>query len=150
MASQLGVFVRRRVRACPETVFRALTHPEKLVRWFSPSPEIGTEVLEHDFRQGGRYRLAFRFPDGSRDTVLGSFREIEPPRRLVFTWTWEPPDRHAGIETLVTIVLETSDGGTDVVVTHDRFPTNASRDRHEAGWGTTLDRLEVLLKEERA
>ena len=76
-------------------------------------------------------------------------REIDPPHRLVFTWTWEPPDRHAGIETLVTVVLEASGDETEVVVTHDRFPTNASRDRHETGWDTTLDRLEVLLKEHR-
>jgi uncharacterized protein YndB with AHSA1/START domain len=126
-------------------VFDAFTDPETLVRWFSPSADIGTEVLEHDLRVGGRYRLGFHFPDGSRDTVRGVFQEIEPHDRLAFTWTWDPPDRHAGIETLVIVVLRDDGAETEVVISHDRFPTHETRDRHEAGWATTLDRLESIL-----
>ncbi len=148
MASQIGVFVRRRFRASRKEVFRAFTDPEQLVRWFSPSADIATEVLEHDLRLGGSYRLGFIFSDGERNIVRGSFRELEPPERLAFTWTWEPPDPHAGIETLVTIVLRVDGAETEVIVSHDRFPTNESRDRHEAGWATTFDRLEMLLREE--
>jgi uncharacterized protein YndB with AHSA1/START domain len=77
--------------------------------------------------------------------VTGVFREILPPRRLVFTWTWEAPDPHAGLETLVTVELLASGGDTEVVVTHEWFPTAATRDRHEAGWRATLDRLEEVL-----
>ncbi len=145
MASQLSVFVRRHVRASRKQVFRAFTEPEILPRWFSPSADIRTEILEHDFRVGGRYRFGFRFPDGERNTVTGMFREIASPERLVFTWTWEPPDPHAGVETLVTIVLREDEDGTEIVVTHDRFPRHEIRDRHDAGWQTTLDRLETLL-----
>ena len=145
MASQLSVFVRRYVRASRKHVFRAFTEPEMLPRWFSPSASIGTEILEHDFRVGGRYRFGFRFPGGERNTVTGMFREIASPERLVFTWTWEPPDPHAGVETLVTIVLREDEDGTEIVVTHDRFPRHEIRDRHDAGWQTTLDRLETLL-----
>ena len=148
MAVELGVLVRRRFPATPDAVFRALTDPEKLVQWFSPSADIGTQVLEHDLRVGGRYRFGFVFPDGSRNTVVGSFREIETPRRLVFTWTWEPPDPHAGVETLVAITIEARDQECELVVTHDRFPTHESRDRHDAGWTTTLDRLASLIAEE--
>lgn len=148
MASQLGVFVRRRFRASREDVFDAFTDPKTLVRWFSPSADIGTEVLEHDLRIGGAYRLGFRFPDGSQDTVRGAFKEIQPPDRLAFTWTWDPPDRHAGIETFVTVVLREEGAETEVVISHDRFPTHETRDRHDAGWATTLDRLENLLDED--
>ena len=145
MVSQLSVFVRRHVRASRKQVFRAFTEPEILPRWFSPSADIGTEILEHDFRVGGRYRFGFRFPDGERNIVTGMFREIASPERLVFTWIWEPPDPHAGVETLVTIVLREDEDGTEIVVTHDRFSRHESRDRHDAGWQTTLDRLETLL-----
>lgn len=147
MASQLGVFVRRRFTAPRPAVYGAFTDPEQLVLWFSPSVDIGTEVIEHDLRVGGAYRLGFAFPDGRRDTVRGAFRELDPPERIAFTWTWEPPDPHAGIETLVTIVLREDGADTDVLVSHDRFPTNESRDRHDAGWATTLDRLSRLLED---
>ncbi len=145
MASQLSVLVRRHIRASRKHVFRAFTDPKKLPRWFSPSADIGTEILEHDFRVGGRYRFGFRFPDGERTTVTGVFREIASGERLVFTWSWEPPDPHAGVETLVTIVLREEQDGTEIVVTHDRFPRHEIRDRHDAGWRTTLDRLDIFL-----
>ena len=139
---------RPRLKTSFSFSFSPFTDPEQLVRWFSPSVDIGTEVLEHDLRVGGSYRLEFIFADGKGDTVRGAFRELEPPERLAFTWTWEAPDPHAGIETLVTIVLREDGAETEVVVSHDRFPTNESRDRHEAGWATTFDRLETLLTEE--
>jgi uncharacterized protein YndB with AHSA1/START domain len=148
MASQLGVAVRRRFRASRERIYAALTDPSDLVRWFSPSVDIGTEVLEHDLRVGGTYRLRFTLPEGTRNIVRGEFVELEPPVRLSFTWTWEPPDPHAGIETLVSIVLREDGDGTEVSVSHDRFPTHESRDRHDAGWTTTFDRLATLLEEE--
>lgn len=148
MASQLAVAVRRRFRASRERIFRAFTAPRDLTRWFSPSVDIGTEVLEHDLRVGGSYRLRFTLPGGESNVVRGEFLELDPPERLAFTWTWEPPDPHAGIETLVTIVLREDGDRTEVSIAHDRFPTNASRDRHDAGWTSTLDRLDDLLKEE--
>jgi len=143
----LQVLVKRRFRAARDLVFRAFVEPATLETWFSPSPEIATEVLEHDARVGGRYRIGFRFPDGSRISVLGTFREISPPVRLAFSWTWEPPDVHAGVETLVTIVFDERDGGTEVTVRHDRFPDAPSRDRHDEGWTGTLARLATRLGE---
>jgi uncharacterized protein YndB with AHSA1/START domain len=143
-----SVQIRRLLSSAPEAVFRAFTEPSLLARWFSPSADIATRVLEHDLRPGGRYRFAFRFPDGAEAVVRGEFLTIQRPRRLVVTWTWEEPDPHAGIETIVSIVLTDSGGGTEIVVTHERFPEASVRDRHDEGWSTTLDRLEGLLSEE--
>lgn len=64
---------------------------------------------------------------------------------MTFTWTWEPPDPHAGIETLVTIDLYETEGGTELVLTHARFPTHQLMRQHEGGWGPTLDRLKELM-----
>jgi uncharacterized protein YndB with AHSA1/START domain len=140
-----SVTARRRYAVAPELVFRAFTEPALITRWFSPDPQIANEVLDYTLCVGGRYRFGYRFPDGSRTTVAGEFREILPPRRLVFTWTWEPPDPHAGLETLVTVELLESGRGTEVVITHEWFPTASARDQHEAGWRATLDRLEEVL-----
>jgi uncharacterized protein YndB with AHSA1/START domain len=71
---------------------------------------------------------------------------VAPARRLVFTWTWEPPDVHAGIETLVSVTLAPKDRGTRLQVRHEGFPTNASRDRHDVGWSGTLERLPEVLQ----
>jgi uncharacterized protein YndB with AHSA1/START domain len=65
-----------RIQARPETVFEFFVDPEKMTRW------KGTEA-ELDPRPGGRYRVG-GIAGGA--TVVGEFVEIDPPRRLVFTW----------------------------------------------------------------
>lgn len=139
--SPLSVVARQRYDATPELVFRAFTDPALLTRWFSPGPDIHIEVLGHELRPRGRYRFRYREPDGTVSIVAGEFCEITPPRRLVFTWTWEPPDPHAGVETLVTVDIAAAQTGTLVVVTHERFPDQPSRERHAQGWRATLARM---------
>lgn len=142
MASDsLSVVVRQRYDAPPELVFRAFTDPLLLPRWFSPRADIGVDVLAHDLRPEGRYRFRYREPNGTVSIVTGQFREILPPGRLVFTWTWEEPDPHAGIETLVTVEIVADRSGTEVIVKHERFPDESSRARHAEGWRTTLARM---------
>jgi len=65
-----------RIQARPETVFEFFVDPEKMKRW------KGTEA-ELDPRPGGTYRVS-GIAGGA--TVVGEFVEIDPPRRLVFTW----------------------------------------------------------------
>ena len=139
------IVARRTYRASPETVFRAFIDPALLPRWFSPSAGVPVEVLEFDAVVGGRYRLAYRLDARTISTVTGVFREIVPPTRLVFTWTWEPPDPHAGIDTLVTLAIVGLGPMTELTVRHERFPDHASRDRHDDGWRATLDRLTEML-----
>jgi len=76
--------------------------------------------------------------------VRGQYQEISP-RRIVFTWTWEEPDPHAGIETVVTIELFELGEETEILVTHERFPDEETRDRHDEGWSGALARLVKLL-----
>ena len=140
------IVARRRFLAEREKVFAAFGEPSQLSQWFSPSEDIATEVGSFEFRANGAYRIGFRFPDGEVRFVNGRFREVSRPTRIVFTWIWEEPDPHAGIETLVTVDLVDSGSGTEVVVTHERFPDLETRDRHDEGWATTLLRLEHLLE----
>jgi uncharacterized protein YndB with AHSA1/START domain len=140
-SSPLSVVARRRYDVSPDLVFRAFTEPALLTRWFSPGADIVIEVLVHELRSRGRYRFRYREPSGEISSVAGEFREVSPPTRLVFTWTWEPPDPHAGVETLVTVDFVAENAGTLVVVTHERFPDEQSRERHEKGWRATLERM---------
>ena len=100
-------------------------------------------VLELDFRVGGRYRFAYQGPDGLRTFVGGTYRHIEAPRRLVFSWLIDPPDEHAGIESQVTVTITPSGAGSDLVIRHERFGDADAR--HGAGWRGALDALEDLL-----
>lgn len=83
-------------------------------------------------------------PDGGEThTTTGVYKEILPPQRLVFTWGWEGPDRE---ETEVTIELKEKDGGTELTLTHARFASTESRDKHQHGWDGCLDNLSRFLE----
>jgi uncharacterized protein YndB with AHSA1/START domain len=133
--------LERRLNAAPAKVFSAWTDPKKIGRWFCP---VACEpvLAESDARVGGRYRIVVRAQSGEEHDVSGTFREIVPNRKLVFTWAWRTtPER----ESLVTVELAPDGDGTMLTLTHDRFFDEAARDRHRSGWRPLLDRLDEML-----
>ncbi|WP_420414574.1 SRPBCC family protein [Roseibium sp.] len=137
--------VRRIIKADPETVFEAFSKAEALQKWFSPHPEITLEVLEFQFWEGGTYRFRYSMRDGSTPVLGGRFERIKPHQKLAFTWTWEAPDPHADIPTIVSIEFLAREGTTEIVLTHAQIPSEAIADRHAAGWEATFDHLETAL-----
>jgi len=132
----------RRLQAAPDKVWRAWTDPQALMRWFAPSDEFETPTVECDLRVGGRYRIVMKAPDGELHDVRGTYREIEPNRRLVFTWAWQSTP---GEESTVTITLRADGSGTELSLQHDGLPSAESRDRHQHGWVGCVNRLERLV-----
>lgn len=129
-----------------EKVFRAWTDPEALKMWYGPAG-WSTPSAEVDLRVGGGYRIAMKGPDGEEIRLSGTFREVRPPERLVYTWNWEKFHFDLGGmgETLVTIEFRERGDATELILTHERFPTAEARDRHDAGWNSTLDCLGEYL-----
>lgn len=142
--TDIDLRLERHFAARPERVFQALIDPAELVRWWGPEgftvPECALDV-----RPGGAWRTCMRSPEGSLHCVEGVYHVIEPPRRLVFTWSWETVD--APHETLVTIELAPRDGGTDLTLHHQGFESESSRDKHAGGWGGCFDCLVHYLSE---
>lgn len=138
--------VRRRFTAAPERVFAAFADPQVVRRWLTPSPEITLTVLQFDFRVGGAYRFAYRVPDGRIMIVGGSYRLIEPPSKIVFSWIIEPPDEHAGIHSEVTVTITPDGGGTYLLIRHEQLARIDAVERHAAGWTGALDQLSTLLE----
>jgi uncharacterized protein YndB with AHSA1/START domain len=133
--------LKRRLKATPAQVFRAWTEPEKMKRWMGPE-QVEPLIAEIDARVGGRYRFAMRAPDGEVHDVSGTYREVVPDQKLVFTWAWKStPER----ESLVTVLLARDGDGTLLTLTHEQFFDADARDRHHHGWSGSLDKLERLL-----
>ncbi|HZE41381.1 MAG TPA: SRPBCC domain-containing protein [Stackebrandtia sp.] len=118
--------------AAPARVWTALTDPGAVAKWFWPA-NFGTQV-HIDARVGGAYRIA---SDIAGIAVGGSYREIEAPRRLGFTWLWDGDDE----ETEVAIGLSARDGGSALALRHTGFAANADRNNHIKGWMDCLERL---------
>lgn len=131
----------RTIAASPEEVFRAWTDPAEMKEWYCP--EGGTvDVAEVDLTVGGRFKVAMRMPDGVH-VAHGVYREIDRPRKLVFTWQWEGGDGPKEGETVVTLEFKQRDGATELLLTHDGFADAGARDGHEGGWSSALNKLEA-------
>jgi uncharacterized protein YndB with AHSA1/START domain len=90
-----------------------------------------------DLRVGGALRIVMH-GDGIVIEHIGEYVEIDPPRRLVFTWA----SPFTGAEpSLITLELE-PDGeeATQLHLVHSRLPESAISS-HKHGWGAMLDRL---------
>jgi uncharacterized protein YndB with AHSA1/START domain len=136
------LIVRRSIRASPERIFDAWIQPKHLKQWWGPQ-SVECVDAEVDLRVGGRYRIANQFPDGKILWISGEFETIERPHRLVYTW------RVGAAETAaerVTVTFEAHGVETEVIVAHERIPTEAMRDMHEQGWVGCLDGLVDYLE----
>ena len=145
--AQRSITLRRLIPARRQQIFDAFRRAEALAQWFTPRPDISVEVLSFAFAPGGGFRLRYTMPDGLRKLVGGTFDLIEAPERLAFSWIWEAPDPHAGIPTRVLVRLLEKGDSTEVVLTHDRLPSEEAGLRHAAGWEGTLDRLDAALSD---
>jgi uncharacterized protein YndB with AHSA1/START domain len=121
------------IDAPPEVVFAYLTDPAKMVQWLG----LGAEL---EPRPGGIFRVD---PNG-HDVLRGTFVEVVPYSRVVFTWGYEDPSHRvpAG-STLVTIELTPQGAGTRLRLVHSDLPEGPARDGHDQGWTHYLARLAV-------
>ena len=128
----------RAVPAAAEAVFRAWTDPTLLARWWWPA-RFRT-IYQVDLRPGGRYRYrSVELPDIGVLDVSGAYLEVDPPRRLTYTWVWEGSDEP---ETRVTVVFGRQDTDyTELTLTHGPFTSAEVRANHIQGWNDCLDRL---------
>ncbi len=137
--------VLRRTYAAPrQRVFDAWTKPELAMK-FLGTGDVTVPEVRMDVRTGGSYNIVMRMPDGELWNVRGTYREVRAPERLVMTWRWEegrPEDEH---DTLLTVEFNDLDGGTELVLTHEQFASEDSRDRHQEGWAKIVERFAALV-----
>lgn len=119
-----------RIQARPETVFEFFVDPQKMRRW------KGTEA-ELDPRPGGRYRVS-GIAGGA--TVVGEFVEIDPPRRLVFTWGWEGDEEVPPGSSTVEVTLTPDGDATVLHLVHRDLPAGQGPS-HMEGWEHFVARL---------
>jgi len=123
------------IAASPETVFRFLVEPALMMRWMGLSHTL-------DPRPGG----VFRVEVSEGNVARGVYTEVVPPRRVVFTWGWEPTSVQGALvavppgSSVVEIDLESKDSGTLLHLRHRRLPTTISK-IHGERWSHYLTRL---------
>jgi glutathione S-transferase len=136
--------IKRFINAPRARVYKAWTDPEQLKQWWGPEG-VRTRSFTADARVGGKYRWDLLNQEGEEMTVFGEYRELIAGKKIVFTWKWDDDEAWETTNSVVTIELSDRDGGTEVKLTHEKLPSEASRDRHNEGWNSVLDRLEKFF-----
>ena len=142
MASKPSLVLKRRLKAPPEKVYKAWTHPEQMTLWWGNPHHSKKPIAKTDLRVGGRFHVQFWGQDDQHHSVSGVYREVVPNRKLVFSWAWQStPER----ESQVTIDLNPVAEGTMLTLTHEQFYDQKACDDHRVGWERALDNLEKAL-----
>ena len=126
------------IDASPETVWEFLVDPEKATRWMGMTASL-------DARPGGIYRVEV-IPG---NIARGEFVEVDPPRRLVYTWGWEPAGLDKSTppgESTIEIELVPAGDGTTLRFTHRDLPSEEAVQRHTHGWDHYLERLVIAAR----
>lgn len=141
VATELKLETSRVINASRETLFDAWLDPTMLARFMTPMPDMEIPEAKTDARVGGRFLVVMRAGDQDLPHE-GTYKEIDRPNRLAFTW--ESPMSPIEDST-VTVDFAEADGGTKVTLNHVRFPSEESRDNHMGGWTHILQSLEAAV-----
>jgi len=136
--------ISRVIEAPRDRVYAAWTDPEQLKQWFGPE-NVKTRELVADARMGGTFRWDHINPEGEEMTIRGEYRELQPDKKIVFTWQWQDDEDWENHVSIVTVELDDADGGTELRLTHEQLPNEESRDGHTRGWNSALDKLEKFF-----
>lgn len=135
--------LRRTYPASRERVFDAWLDPKAMRRFMGP--EGCTADVTVDARIGGAYHIVMNTPDGEM-IVRGKYDEIRRPERIGFSWAWDEDDPALANESHVTLDFNAKDGGTELVLTHDRLRDAKSRDSHAHGWTSIIENLDAVVR----
>ncbi len=128
--------------ATPDFMFKALTQPDLIKKWFGPQSYICSEV-EVGLRVGGNYHIEMKPPEGEIIKIGGVYKVVDPPNELEFTWQWDEPD---AVETLVKVRFTPSGDSTEVLVEHGEFASEESKEGHQLGWYASFERLNEVVR----
>lgn len=141
-----------RVIAAPrERVFQAWTDPIDLERWWGRPEGVDVPEVEVDLRVGGGYRIVMQAgPGGPIFPLTGTFIEVVPPERLVYSFRWERdlpfPGGDYTSETRVTIEFREAGDATEIVLTHEGFSNEEVKQFHNFGWERSFHLLARLCE----
>lgn len=155
---KLDLTFTRVVDLTPEQIWRAWTVPKDLIPWFCPKPWI-TTAADIDLRPGGKFASTMKGPNGEVVNNVGTYLEVIPNERLVWTSTMREgfrpqPRKVAGPEGAFdfTAVIELAPSGkgtkyTATVIHGDEAAVATHRAMgFEEGWGKALDQMVEYIK----
>ncbi|PCJ61917.1 MAG: ATPase [Planctomycetota bacterium] len=136
--------IERKFSVSRETLYQAWTKPEYLQKWHAPG-DLTVKEASADVRVDGEYKIVMQSDKGTH-IVIGSYKEVIPNEKLVYTWQWQDNECSGKEpnETLVTLNFKSVDEkNSTLLLTHERFTSEEAKIDHAKGWEGCLANLEL-------
>lgn len=91
----------------------------------------------------GSFLVTFVNSDGAEFTAQGIYKEIDEPKRLVFTWGWANQPEAAE---LVSLQFTPNENGTLMIFEQSNIDPETTLHNYEEGWRSTFQKLEKALQ----
>ncbi len=139
IAAENELLIQKTFNAPAALVFAMWSDPEHFRHWMGPE-SFSCPVIEMDFRVGGEYRAMIHSDENGENWFGGTYKEIEPNKKLVFTFTWDNDGPSDGVETLITIIFRERNGKTEQSFHQAPFINSERRDSHVEGWTSAFNK----------
>lgn len=137
------VRLHRVIATRPEKLYRAFLEPDAVASWLPPFGFLCI-VHELDAKVGGIHRMSFRnFTTGDSHSFGGTYQELVPGERLVYTDTFDDPNWSG--EMTVTVILKVVSVGTEMNIEQTGIPDVIPPEACYLGWQDSLWKLERLV-----
>lgn len=139
--------VERHINAPPERVWDIMTR--RMEEWFCPKP-WRAEIIEQDWRPGGRSAMVMRGPNGEESPNEGVFLEVVPGTRFVFTDAFTVGWQPRGPFMVGFFEIAPAGDGTHYRAGARHWTAEACEQHRtmgfEAGWGAVADQLAAIAE----
>jgi len=157
MPEQNELVITRTFNAPRELVWQAWSQPEHFKKWWGPK-EYTCPDAEIDFRVGGKFLASMMDAEGKKIWSVGIYTEITPKDKIVFTDCFADEKGNVvsseeygmtgiPLEMKVTVLLEEENSKTKMTITHVGLPAGEHTEGANIGWNTSIDKMEVSLKQ---
>lgn len=140
------VRLHRVLTTSPDKVYRAFIEPDAIASWLPPYGFLCT-VHHLDAKVGGTHRMSFRnFTTGGSHSFGGTYLELIPGEKLVYTDKFEDPNMPG--EMKVTVTLKAVSMGTELTIVQEGIPDMIPVDGCNVGWQECLEKMAKLVQPE--
>lgn len=136
--------LKREFKLSADDLFQWISTSDRLLRWWGPE---GVHVPEGDmdFSKTGPWFSVMENSEGQQYKVSGQVTHVKPPHSVSLTWAWHNEKDERGEESHVTFTVETTSGGSRLILEHVDLADDERAANHERGWTSSLRKLTELL-----
>lgn len=136
--------LKRTFDAPVKLVWEAWTQPEHLINWWAPKG-MKSDIVEHDFRVGGKWKYVIPMPDGSEFISDGEYLEIVEFKKIITTANFKPMTEGVELQVLFEENGDRTNFTFNVVHQTEEYCKQQEKMGFYNGWGTAFDRLEAFV-----